>query len=253
MIEPDQHESDTMRLTINNVNAALKAAGIDAELIKGDGYYWFHGLEAAGFYSSSVAVFKLTDLPSVEAWVDEYRRLKADDDQRMGRTPAAAPAAAAPAGLPRLVPQSPARVKWETKVVEALCALCNCSTGDAQAIMEGQPQWLEDCWIARTDPARTAGFINTAAAKIDEASTPKEAAGKPIESKDFDGIVRVLRHADGRAACEGESVKSSRGEDYVLTGGRAPHKESSEGKVWVGKSGEFYPSVFGLKWIAKAV
>ena len=68
-----------------------------------------------------------------------------------------------PAGLQPILPQSPARVKWETKVVEALCALCKCTTGDAQAIMEGQPQWLEDCWITRTDPARTAGFINTAA------------------------------------------------------------------------------------------
>lgn len=31
------------RVTINNVNNALKAAGIDGEIVKGDGYFYFTG------------------------------------------------------------------------------------------------------------------------------------------------------------------------------------------------------------------
>jgi len=46
----------------------------------------------------------------------------------------------------------------------------------------------------------------------------------------------------------GASVVSFRGEPAVVKGGRPPHKPSSTGRVWV-DCGEFFPSVFGLKWV----
>lgn len=65
------------RLTINNVNKALAAAGIDAELVKGNGYFWFCGNEAVSWFTSSVYVPRLSDLPTVEAWVAEYQAMRA--------------------------------------------------------------------------------------------------------------------------------------------------------------------------------
>ena len=49
---------------------------------------------------------------------------------------------------------------------------------------------------------------------------------------------------------------TSRGEDYVLTGGRPPQHEASTGRVYVKPWGctesfserELFPHVFGLKW-----
>lgn len=42
------------------------------------------------------------------------------------------------------------------------------------------------------------------------------------------------------------------GRAWQVTGGRAPHKPSSQGKVWVedwaGFSMEYYPSVFNMTW-----
>lgn len=46
----------------------------------------------------------------------------------------------------------------------------------------------------------------------------------------------------------GQAIVSFRGEEMKLLGGNPPHKPSSSGKIWV-EDGEYYPSVFGLKWI----
>lgn len=46
----------------------------------------------------------------------------------------------------------------------------------------------------------------------------------------------------------GEKIVSFRGLEAILLGGSPPHKPSSSGKVWV-ENAEYYPSVFGLKWI----
>ena len=48
----------------------------------------------------------------------------------------------------------------------------------------------------------------------------------------------------------GETIQCSRGESYTITGGRAPHKPSSTGRVWVKEvSQEYFPTVFGLEWV----
>lgn len=63
-----------MRTTLAAVNKALAAAGIDAELVKGRGYFYFVGsdmdyAEEQGVYG----VFRLSDL-SVTQWVEEARQ-----------------------------------------------------------------------------------------------------------------------------------------------------------------------------------
>lgn len=48
---------------------------------------------------------------------------------------------------------------------------------------------------------------------------------------------------------KGAGVMNFRGETRTITGGRPPHTPNSTGKVWTQDGGEYYPSVFGLKWI----
>lgn len=62
-----------MRVTINNINAALKSAGIDGEILKGQGYYYFCGpdfdlTDERGVYG----VLRLGEL-SIERWVAEAK------------------------------------------------------------------------------------------------------------------------------------------------------------------------------------
>ena len=60
-------------------------------------------------------------------------------------------------------------------------------------------------------------------------------------------------HRKGRLAELGDTLTSSSGESYVLSGASSPHKPSSTGRVYVrreddGMGREFFPSVFGLAW-----
>ena len=51
----------------------------------------------------------------------------------------------------------------------------------------------------------------------------------------------------------GTCLVASDGAEFRLDGGRAPHNSSSTGRVWVANADlnvvEFYPGVFGLKWV----
>ena len=52
----------------------------------------------------------------------------------------------------------------------------------------------------------------------------------------------------------GDVRESNRGETYVVTGGRPPLSLASTGRIYVALGGaepttEFYPSVFGAKWV----
>lgn len=60
------------RLTLKALNNALSVNGIEDELVKGDGYFYFWGKKASTWYCSSVMVFRLNDL-TVEQWIAEYR------------------------------------------------------------------------------------------------------------------------------------------------------------------------------------
>ena len=60
---------------------------------------------------------------------------------------------------------------------------------------------------------------------------------------------------DGDAAepvLKNAKAASFRGEVHTITGGRAPHKPGSTGKVWTSNGhdeGEYYPGVFDMKWV----
>lgn len=60
----------------------------------------------------------------------------------------------------------------------------------------------------------------------------------------------VLVHANtGQPVSEGETVLSFRGDAAVITGGNPPHKPASTGRVQTKDGGEFFPTVFDLKWV----
>jgi hypothetical protein len=63
------------RVTLNNVNAAIKAAGGEQELVRGNGYFYFIGGNALSWPSSSVYVFHLTTF-TVAEWVGEWDYLR---------------------------------------------------------------------------------------------------------------------------------------------------------------------------------
>jgi hypothetical protein len=76
--------------------------------------------------------------------------------------------------------------------------------------------------------------------------------GQKIKSKGWDGMYILVDAKSSYRIETGQKVKHD-GSTYTVTGGRAPHKPSSQGKLWVkenvGMGGEIYPSVAGLKWL----
>ena len=71
-----------------------------------------------------------------------------------------------------------------------------------------------------------------------------------INNIGYDGKLWLLLREDAtQGVYEGQTVRSYRGEDCVITGGRPPHKPESTGKVWTEDGGEYYPGVFGLRWV----
>lgn len=62
---------------ISQVNAALKKAGLDAEIVKGNGYFYFSGPGTEKWYTASVMVNSVSQL-TLDQWVAEYHTLKAD-------------------------------------------------------------------------------------------------------------------------------------------------------------------------------
>jgi|GEM_PF-4090593 hypothetical protein len=63
------------RVTLNNVNAAIKAAGGEQELVRGNGYFYFVGGGALTWPASSVYVNHLTTF-TVAEWVGEWQYLQ---------------------------------------------------------------------------------------------------------------------------------------------------------------------------------
>lgn len=63
------------RATLLKVNAAIKAAGGNDELIRGDGYFYFAGGDAAQWPSSSVTVSHIGAF-TVAEWMEERRVLR---------------------------------------------------------------------------------------------------------------------------------------------------------------------------------
>ena len=78
-----------------------------------------------------------------------------------------------------------------------------------------------------------------------------------ITQRGHDGYY-VLTGSDGQPVEKEQIFATSRGESVKLTGGAAPHKPSSTGRVYVlhlGEGGEelneseYFPSVIDCKWV----
>lgn len=77
-----------MRVSLNSVNKAIKAAGIPGELVKGDGYFYMTDsrgtpnadLVWAMAYNCSVMVYHITTL-TIEQWVSEIKQLYENRDK----------------------------------------------------------------------------------------------------------------------------------------------------------------------------
>lgn len=67
--------------TLPKVNRALRKLGVKDTLIKGKGYYYFFGDEASDWYSSSVPVYRISQL-TLRQVLEEYYSLK----ERKGKT-----------------------------------------------------------------------------------------------------------------------------------------------------------------------
>ena len=52
---------------------------------------------------------------------------------------------------------------------------------------------------------------------------------------------------------KGSIAISYRGERHTITGGRAPHKPGSTGRVECADGREYYPGVFDMKWVDRRV
>ena len=62
---------------VAEVNRELKKSGSADKLVRGRGYYYFVGPSADTWHSSSVGVYRASDL-TVERWMAEYESLKND-------------------------------------------------------------------------------------------------------------------------------------------------------------------------------
>jgi hypothetical protein len=79
-----------MRVTLKTVNKNLADLGAKAELAKGAGYFFFRGGEADDWIDRTVAVPTIGSL-ALEHWLNEYKRLKALNDDMVKATSQASP------------------------------------------------------------------------------------------------------------------------------------------------------------------
>ena len=67
-----------------------------------------------------------------------------------------------------------------------------------------------------------------------------------ITSTDHANRICTLTY-NGQPIKLGEILEDFRGNYYRVTGGQAPHKPSSSGKIYT-DGGNYYPAVFGCQW-----
>ena len=71
-----------------------------------------------------------------------------------------------------------------------------------------------------------------------------------IQSRDWQGnTLTLVNEVTGCAVQAGDVLEDFRGDPVTVTGGKAPHKPGSTGKVWTADGGEFYPSVVNCAWV----
>ena len=68
-------------ITIKSVNKMIASKGILAEIVKGDGYYYFTGSDVELAEYTSVYVFKLNDM-TMQQWSESIDSIVADHNAR---------------------------------------------------------------------------------------------------------------------------------------------------------------------------
>lgn len=81
-----------MRVTLKSINDELRRLGHDAQLLKGDGYFYFTSGETAEWLDRTVRVPTLASL-NLEQWVEEFERLERLHHELTGGSPNADPRA----------------------------------------------------------------------------------------------------------------------------------------------------------------
>jgi hypothetical protein len=71
-----------MRLHLKVINDELARLGIKTELAKGSGYFYFRSGEAEDWIDRTVTVRTINSF-TLKQWVEEFRRLKALNQQMM--------------------------------------------------------------------------------------------------------------------------------------------------------------------------
>src|SRR5262250_2876507 len=79
-----------MRVTLKTFNTELARIAPNVELVKGAGYFFFRGGEADDWIDRTVAVPTIGSL-TLERWLNEYKRLKALNDDMVKATRQASP------------------------------------------------------------------------------------------------------------------------------------------------------------------
>ena len=70
-----------------------------------------------------------------------------------------------------------------------------------------------------------------------------------ITSTNYANQLCTLTH-NGQPITAGEILQDFRGDYARITGGQAPHKPGSTGKIYT-DAGNYFPSVFNCKWTPK--
>ncbi len=72
-----------MRLTLKTIDDELKRLGHDAQLMKGDGYFYFTSGETSSWLDRTVKVPTLSSL-ALEQWMEEFMKLKSLNHKLLG-------------------------------------------------------------------------------------------------------------------------------------------------------------------------
>ena len=75
-----------MRVTLKTINAELAKRGHNTHLLRGNGYFYFMGGEAAAWLHKTVLVPKVSSL-NLDQWLAEFDRLKKLNAQIMKAKP----------------------------------------------------------------------------------------------------------------------------------------------------------------------
>jgi hypothetical protein len=96
MQAPSRRIISPVRLSLKTINAELAKRSSKALLVKGDGYFYFVGVEADDWLDRTIRVPTLQSL-SLEQWIDEFQKLSEQNRKLMQSVPKPSAESAEPA------------------------------------------------------------------------------------------------------------------------------------------------------------